>query len=120
MEEPDRAQMESSLQSFNSLGQIKKVVEDYQGLLGGRLDSMRTLYKAGTGRDDFGEKLLSPATKRVFSNILKTQGGSDSVDTSQVGAEQGAGDTPSVGTIEQGYKFKGGNPADQSSWEKVE
>jgi hypothetical protein len=26
---------------------------------------------------------------------------------------------PAVGTVKDGYKFKGGNPADQNSWEKV-
>jgi len=30
-----------------------------------------------------------------------------------------AAGVPAVGTIMKGYKFKGGNPADQSSWEKV-
>lgn len=31
---------------------------------------------------------------------------------------QGAG-APPVGTVKGGYRFKGGNPADQSSWEPV-
>ncbi len=30
-----------------------------------------------------------------------------------------AAGAPAVGTVMKGYKFKGGNPADQSSWEKV-
>lgn len=29
------------------------------------------------------------------------------------------GQGPAVGTVEDGYRFKGGNPADQSSWERV-
>lgn len=27
---------------------------------------------------------------------------------------------PSVGSVQQGYRFKGGNPADQNSWERVQ
>jgi hypothetical protein len=26
---------------------------------------------------------------------------------------------PAVGTVQDGYRFKGGNPADQKNWEKV-
>jgi hypothetical protein len=26
---------------------------------------------------------------------------------------------PAVGTVQNGYKFKGGNPADKNNWEKV-
>jgi hypothetical protein len=26
---------------------------------------------------------------------------------------------PAVGTVKDGYKFKGGNPADKNNWEKV-
>lgn len=33
-------------------------------------------------------------------------------------APQAAG-VPTAGTVQQGYRFKGGNPADPSSWEKV-
>jgi len=30
-----------------------------------------------------------------------------------------AGNAPKIGDVQQGYRFKGGNPADQSNWEKV-
>jgi hypothetical protein len=37
------------------------------------------------------------------------------------GAPQGGGkQAPAVGTIEGGYKFKGGDPADQKNWEKAQ
>jgi hypothetical protein len=32
---------------------------------------------------------------------------------------QGAG-APAIGTVSKGYRFKGGNPADRNSWEKVQ
>jgi hypothetical protein len=34
-------------------------------------------------------------------------------------AAPAAGAAPAVGTIMQGYRFKGGNPADKNNWEKV-
>ncbi len=35
------------------------------------------------------------------------------------GSGQGSG-APPVGTVSRGYRFKGGNPADRNSWEKVQ
>jgi len=36
-----------------------------------------------------------------------------------VASQYGGGSSPTVGTIEDGYRFKGGNPADKRNWEKV-
>ena len=36
----------------------------------------------------------------------------------QGGGEGGAQTAPKAGDIVEGYKFKGGDPSDQSNWEK--
>ncbi len=43
------------------------------------------------------------------------------VEKNRIG-EGGASDkqAPAVGAVQDGYRFKGGNPADQASWEKVQ
>lgn len=37
----------------------------------------------------------------------------------QGGQQQAASATPTVGAVESGYRFKGGNPADPKNWEQV-
>jgi hypothetical protein len=39
--------------------------------------------------------------------------------TGEMPALEPQGGAPAAGTVEGGYKFKGGNPADQKNWEKV-
>lgn len=33
--------------------------------------------------------------------------------------EEGGDSGPAVGTVDSGYRFKGGNPSDKNNWEKV-
>lgn len=41
------------------------------------------------------------------------------IDTPDFSGASGGGNAPAVGTVKDGYKFKGGNPGDPKSWEKV-
>jgi hypothetical protein len=51
--------------------------------------------------------------ERIKANIAKMRGS----DTQQAAPAQGV---PQPGTVMKGYRFKGGNPADQNSWEKAQ
>jgi len=54
----------------------------------------------------------SPGTRKAkFENI-------DAIVRSKLGVNGQQGGTPTPGAVEDGYIFKGGNPADQNSWQK--
>jgi hypothetical protein len=60
---------EEAAQNFaraNSPAQLKGVILTYKELLGGQLQSLEGQYKAGTKRDDFRTKFLTPNTQKVL------------------------------------------------------
>jgi hypothetical protein len=63
-------------------------------------------------------------TGRVKVNTLRGQRSLNSMGGREVLASPGgaapASSGPAVGTVEDGYRFKGGNPADQNNWERVQ
>jgi hypothetical protein len=63
---------------------------------------------------EMGVAPAAPAGQGGYSGGAPSGSGSGSAPTGQ-----GAG-APAVGTISKGYRFKGGNPADRNSWEKVQ
>jgi len=41
------------------------------------------------------------------------------IDAPKITQPKAPAQAPQVGTVEAGYRFKGGNPSDPNSWEKV-
>ena len=64
----ERLEAEEKLAAANSPEQFAGVIKTYQELMTGQLDSLRTQYKGGTGRNDFNDKFLTPESKKVFLN----------------------------------------------------
>lgn len=70
------------------------------------------------------DQLQSPAAlgraldkaEKHYSRWLEVMGGSTGGASGSIG---GTNRAPSVGTVDGGYRFKGGDPADPSNWEKV-
>jgi hypothetical protein len=65
-----------------------------------------------TDMEATGEAPAAPAGQGGYSQRPSGSG-------SGAATGQGAG-APPVGTVSKGYRFKGGNPADRNSWEKVQ
>lgn len=75
-------------------------------MLQGRMDAIQDQYQTGMGTTAKPLDILTPDAKKVFSRL-----GGQKSPTPPSGI-------PAVGTVMQGYRFNGGNPADKSNWSK--
>jgi hypothetical protein len=62
----ERQEAAQNFSRANSPQQLKEVIKTYKELLGGQLQSLEGQYKAGTNRDDFRSKFLTPNTQKVL------------------------------------------------------
>lgn len=104
-----KAEREEAANAFNSAmspDQLAGASATAKKLLGGQLSSLELQYKRTTKREDFADQFLSPAARAAYQSTRPA-------------AAPAAPAGPKAGTIQDGYRFKGGNPADPQSWEKV-
>lgn len=62
----ERQEAAQNFSRANSPQQLREVINTYRELLGGQLQSLEGQYKAGTNRDDFRTKFLTPNTQKVL------------------------------------------------------
>lgn len=98
----DREEIRDAISRANSPAQLAGSARALQELMGGQIKSLKQQYETGTNRKDFDAK-LSPRAKQVVSGL---GGGANST-------------SPAPGAVMDGYRFKGGDPANQANWEKL-
>lgn len=76
------------------------------------------LPKPGDGPEAVAQK--REARARALEGIRTGLGSVKNIVEASRPKESTAGGSPKIGVVEQGYRFKGGNPADPKSWEKVQ
>jgi hypothetical protein len=87
----------------------------YRMMLTSEIIALRDKRDKGVGLDEAEARELAN-----YEAELKSLG---SVLSGRIGIEgsggSGGANQPKIGAVQEGYRFKGGNPADQSNWEKV-
>jgi hypothetical protein len=112
---------------LNSLGSLRNTPEANQAIIGVMQEKARYNMQRRKIIDDYmtGDGVTLKQTNERLAAL--DQGSSipqstrlilDRYSTGGRTPSGGAG-APEVGTISEGYRFKGGNPADQNNWEKI-
>jgi hypothetical protein len=91
------------------------------------LDSARERVKGGGLLANQQSALAAISANRKVLNsqleglrVLRAPGTGRTDTSFQTPSQAPASSGPAVGTVEDGYRFKGGNPADQNNWERVQ
>lgn len=87
-----------------------------KGQYGAVLDEMMNLAKAASSAPP---ATIKETTDRL-RNLYATPGAAPAPGGGPNAAPQGGTGGPAVGAVESGYRFKGGDPADQKNWEKAQ
>lgn len=126
-------EMRKNLSAANTPEEMQHVLGKAVDLLNGRLDALSQQYQRGMGkRADFANFIPAETWQKLgamqantgtYSTIQNPylQKGQDFVENYRNNPKgaQGGTQLPAVGSVIKGYRFKGGNPADKNSWEKV-
>jgi hypothetical protein len=96
--------------------QMQGAIDKARELLAARLDTINSQYRAAMGKPmDFS--VLTPHTIETLTPEAKRILG---IGDASASATADTGQGPQPGAVEDGFRFKGGNPADPSSWEQVQ
>jgi hypothetical protein len=103
----DRKNIAEGIKRSRSPEAIKNGIETFKRLGAGQLEGFEGQYKAATFRNDFTSRYLPPRVRQAYERYRPD------------GASQPQ-QTPTPGTIEDGHRFKGGDPWIAENWEAIQ
>lgn len=116
-EKTNAKRLRETLQKIETMAQAKQAAADYyeqfgtlQGYKGPRIENLkRQVIGDDGGTQTASQGLMAPGLMSQQQGLIQPQAGAKPVPASG----------PKQGTIEDGYRFMGGNPADPKNWKKV-
>ena len=118
-----------------SYGQQMNIIKGWIDLLAGKLNSTREQYQSGMSKLSSPLSVINPHAAEALERITSLanqvsntgQHAMPAQDTTPIYAPGGEAQAsqatpqgPAVGAVVQGYRFKGGDPSQQSNWEPVQ
>jgi Lysozyme like domain len=113
--EQDRIGMQANLKAMMSSYQQDGSLEAFEKFTAGRFKGLEQGYSRNDPQRiaDFRNTMMTPEARDIFLKYEQAGG------TTQSGPGGGAA-PPKPGEIRKGFRFKGGDPADQKSWEPTQ
>lgn len=105
-------QWKGTIHSSQSPTQLRGAIKTAFGLIESRMAALNNARDAGMDTNSDPRGLLSEESKAKYTKVQKWIDGANEKPTGAT--------APAAGVVQDGYRFKGGNPADQNSWEKVQ
>lgn len=114
--EAERTRALANLDAAKSLPELRSAIKTEVNLMQGKVNALQDRWKNGMGPLVPEFPLIQPKSQEAIDRVIKRHEASTAPPAATPGSAPPA---PQPGAMQDGYRFKGGNPADQASWEKV-
>lgn len=115
--EAERERALANIDEAKSLPELQSAIQQEARLMGGKINTLQDRIKTAMGPSAWKRAMKEAGGQFP---IVQQQSADQLAKIEKRASGGGSSSAPSPGMVQDGYRFKGGNPADQNSWEKVQ